>query len=91
MTWTIVATSPEPGIWRWVRGHSPNALHAASDAGEIILMQRRRVDCVELVMQPAGPNWRAMQRRNVGREFHVVTVPYRTRAVRRNRFTWSTP
>ena len=64
--WTVVAT--RTGIyWTWrddyhsVPAHQ--ALRAASDANEIILMHRRIKDGWELVARLSGPAWRRFQAR----------------------------
>ncbi len=65
-TWTVIAT--RTGIyWTWCDDyhsvHAHQALRAASDANEIILMHRRIKDGWELVARLSGPAWRRFQAR----------------------------
>lgn len=66
-TWTVVAVSDAPGMWRWrhpdyLSKAARAALLDAARADEMIVMQRRSPEGTQLVVRFAGRWWKRFQR-----------------------------
>ena len=60
--WTQVAVSNGLFDWTFEGGYDNPSLNRASRQGEIIVMQRRTPTGFALVIRPACPAWRKVQR-----------------------------